>query len=324
MELVTQNNQVQLSTFYATLDNETANYLKAKEYEIVQIGNSYLTDLGKIFKEAQDRLSKHGYGTFDKWIEAMGVSKSSIHNLMNRYKLIVQQLDNQNAVEVIENMPKLLSYEISKKSAEPDLVQATLKGEITSNKEFQDLKKQLESKDEKERELILQNNATLKQLARQQNEIQQYQTELAQYQTERQRDEKLIKQKELEIEKAKKETTTIFQEVEIESPKLLQELSELKKKLAIDRTEEYVNTIKQLENEIRLKQSSVDNAIKNRDVAQKESERLRITLENNTKDDTEKFLMLIQDFINIQTSVINNDKIQNIKKQIFKIIEENK
>ena len=47
--------QQQLTMFYDSLDEDTANYLKAKEYRIVQIGNSYLTELGKEFKEAQDR-----------------------------------------------------------------------------------------------------------------------------------------------------------------------------------------------------------------------------------------------------------------------------
>jgi hypothetical protein len=310
MELVTQNNQLQLTEFYSSIDAETANYLKAKEYEIVQIGNSYLTDLGKIFKDAQDRLSKHGYGTFGKWIEALGTNRMQVDRMINRYELIVTQCYNQSAVETIESLPKLLSYEISKPSAEPKLVEATLKGEIETNKEFQDLKKQLENKDAKEKDLILQINAISKQLNNHQSELT--------------KTKELITLKEKEIEKAKQETTTIYQNIEVDNPKLISELNELKKKLAQDRTEEYINTIKQLENEIRLKQSSVDNAIKNRDIAQSESERLRITLENNTKNDTEKFLMLIKDFINIQTSVINNDKIQNIKKQIFKIIEENK
>jgi hypothetical protein len=108
-----------LTEFYSSIDAETANYLKAKEYEIVQIGNSYLTDLGKIFKDAQDRLANHKSGTFIKWIKALGISDDTVYNWIHRYNLVSELFGNQNHTElaIVESLPKLLSYEISKPSA---------------------------------------------------------------------------------------------------------------------------------------------------------------------------------------------------------------
>lgn len=151
MEIAQQNeNQIQLTQFYDSLDDNTANYLKAKEYEIVQIGNSYLTKMGKIFKEVQDELSNNKNGTFGKWIEALGSNRMQVDRMINRYNYIVTNCYDISEVEAFESLPKSLSYEIAKKSAPPELVQQVLDGEITNHKDYMTEKAKIKAEYEAE------------------------------------------------------------------------------------------------------------------------------------------------------------------------------
>ena len=125
---------------YTALDQQTTNFLKQKESVMGEIVGKAYTELGCQLKEAQDELSKHGYGCFEEWYVSLGFKKQSVYNYMNRYELIVQQLDKR---DMIEEMPKNLVYEIAKPSADPELKQQVLDGKITTNKQYKDLEKQL-------------------------------------------------------------------------------------------------------------------------------------------------------------------------------------
>ncbi|ERI90963.1 hypothetical protein HMPREF1982_03525 [Clostridiales bacterium oral taxon 876 str. F0540] len=43
--------------------------------------------MGKELKEAQEELSKHGYGCFQEWYEFLGFKTTTVYNLINRFNL---------------------------------------------------------------------------------------------------------------------------------------------------------------------------------------------------------------------------------------------
>ena len=145
---------------YSQLQSEMANFLKQKETKMKEIVGSAYTRIGKELKDAQDKLSQNGYGCFQEWYESLGFKKNKVYNLINRYELIVGNSNNQN---LIEDLPLSLSYEIAKKSADPELKQKVLDGDITSHKEFQKLKKEKE-KLEEEKERLEENNQFLEKI----------------------------------------------------------------------------------------------------------------------------------------------------------------
>ncbi|AHH04977.1 hypothetical protein BmHG_00441 [Borrelia miyamotoi] len=120
---------------YEKLDKEIADFLKMKQYEIFNIFNNTYTEIGKILKEAKEKLSgtnQHD-GLFYKWFTSMGFKKDKVYSLISRYKLLVENSDKQL---IIENLPLSLSYEISKKSCPTHLKMKVLNGKIKSLKEF--------------------------------------------------------------------------------------------------------------------------------------------------------------------------------------------
>lgn len=143
MELTTTNNQIDI--FYNDLTPDDANFLRAKELQITKIGNSYLTELGAVFKEAQDRFANHKNGVFQKWISYLGISDQTVYNLCNRYDYIAKNFGN---IDVIEALPKSLSYEIAKPTANQELVNKTISGEITSLKQYKDELQKLKSEND--------------------------------------------------------------------------------------------------------------------------------------------------------------------------------
>jgi hypothetical protein len=62
--------------------------------------------------------------------------------LINRYTLLVQNLDDQKR-ELLEELPVSLTYEITKPSANEDLKQKVLDGEVKSLKEYKGLEARL-------------------------------------------------------------------------------------------------------------------------------------------------------------------------------------
>jgi hypothetical protein len=109
--------------------------LKQKENNMREIvGNAY-TQLGKELKEAQEALANNRTGIFEEWYTALGFKKQTVYNMINRYNLIVQQLDNK---ELIEELPLRLTYEIAKKNAPAELKQKVLDGEVKTLKDYKE------------------------------------------------------------------------------------------------------------------------------------------------------------------------------------------
>ncbi|WNY66786.1 hypothetical protein [Borreliella lusitaniae] len=120
---------------YNKLDKDISDFLKTKQYEIFNIFNNTYTKIGKILKEAQDKLkgSNQYNGIFYQWFKSMGFKKDKVYALISRYNLLVENSDKQLT---IEKLPLSLSYEISKKSCPSILKNEVLSGKINSLKEF--------------------------------------------------------------------------------------------------------------------------------------------------------------------------------------------
>ncbi|WKC85345.1 hypothetical protein [Borreliella lusitaniae] len=120
---------------YNKLDKDISDFLKTKQYEIFNIFNNTYTKIGKILKEAQDKLKGNNQynGIFYQWFKSMGFKKDKVYALISRYNLLVENSDKQLT---IEKLPLSLSYEISKKSCPSILKNEVLSGKINSLKEF--------------------------------------------------------------------------------------------------------------------------------------------------------------------------------------------
>ncbi|WP_330730027.1 hypothetical protein [Borrelia turicatae] len=120
---------------YEKLDKEISDFLKMKQYEIFNIFNNTYTEIGRILKEAQEKLRGNNQydGLFYKWFTSMGFKKDKVYSLISRYELLVENSDKQL---IINNLPLSLSYEISKKSCPTHLKMEVLNGKIKSLKEF--------------------------------------------------------------------------------------------------------------------------------------------------------------------------------------------
>lgn len=142
---------------YNQLDADTAEFLKRKERNMRDIvGNAY-TELGRELKEAQERLASHNkyQGMFVKWCEAIGFKPRTAYNLIQRYNLL-QNLQNIEQRETIEELPVSLTYEIAKPSANEELKQKVLAGEITTLKQYRELEEKLKRAEEEKQRLARQ------------------------------------------------------------------------------------------------------------------------------------------------------------------------
>lgn len=146
---------------YSILDTDTAASLRNCETVIRTETAGYFTLLGAKFKEAQDLLANHSSGTFEQWYTAMGFKRQTVYNLIKRFEFSSSPTIGERT-EVFEALPLTLSYEISKPDAPAELVDKVLDGDITSNAEYQRLKKQLEEAEEKREFWIKQNSETNK------------------------------------------------------------------------------------------------------------------------------------------------------------------
>src|SRR5690625_909469 len=138
---------------YEQLDDSTENFISKKESNMRQIVGKAYTELGKELYEAQQRLSNHRNGVFEEWYTAMGFKKQSVYNYINRYKFIVQQLDNNEDIESFEELPAPLQYAVSNQNAESTPAKSQAKAEVLTGgiatlKEYRERIKELERKAE--------------------------------------------------------------------------------------------------------------------------------------------------------------------------------
>ena len=146
-------NELQQQEFdYSLVDTATVTKLEEYEKQLNRIYNSYSVEVGEVLYHAQQDLSNYGDGTFIKWAESKGIKERSIYNYINAYKFL-QQLQKPEEKEVFLSQPKRLQYAMSKPSANKEVNQAVLDGEVKSSKEYKELEKQLKKRDEEKSQL---------------------------------------------------------------------------------------------------------------------------------------------------------------------------
>ncbi len=99
------------------------------------------TEVGKIFSDTQKELSNNKNGVFYSWFQELGFNKNQVYRWINRYEFILSQ--NETVKNLIENLPVTLTYEISNPNCLKELKDKVLSGEITSLKEFSELKNKM-------------------------------------------------------------------------------------------------------------------------------------------------------------------------------------
>ncbi|MCP6682924.1 pGP6-D family virulence protein [Bacillus nakamurai] len=126
---------------YEQLDDCTADFLRTKENDMREIVGKAYTDLGRELKDAQEHLAKNRYGCFQSWAESIGFKRQTVYKLIQRYELIIHNMDNKH---ILEDLPVSLTYEIARPSAEStepkrQAKQAVLNGEVKTLKEYREL-----------------------------------------------------------------------------------------------------------------------------------------------------------------------------------------
>ena len=125
---------------YSLVDNATAEFLKEREYTINGIAEDARIKIGRELKKAQDKLANHHEGVFVKWYESGGLDRNQVYYYinLNQFSTNLENAQKDNFL----NAPKSLQKEVMKKNAPEDLKQKVLDGDITTNKEYQQLQKE--------------------------------------------------------------------------------------------------------------------------------------------------------------------------------------
>ena len=153
---------------YSELDTNTAEQLGKISENVLNIKKKYIFDMAEQVKKAHDLLANHRNGLFGAWCESVGISRFTGNNLVN----IVERFNNISS-EQQENLNKLvdgnvkLLYEAARPSAPVELVEAVKNGDITTHKEYIELKKELE----RTKETAKNQSLTIDDLLKQQSEL---------------------------------------------------------------------------------------------------------------------------------------------------------
>ncbi len=131
---------------YSELDSDTAAKLENVTAEISNVRKEYIFTMAKKVAYAHGLLANCGNGKFGAWCESVGISRDTGNNLVR-----IAELFGNSTVEEQMNLNKLtdgnikLLYEAARPSAPAELVEQVKSGDITTHKEYIELKKQLEA-----------------------------------------------------------------------------------------------------------------------------------------------------------------------------------
>lgn len=145
--------EVSESFNYAVLTAELGDYLKHMEEKLRNEYMNFTANCGRIFAEAQEKLARHGFGenngVFEKWITAMGFNKQTVYNMISVHNYRSSKILTNEQNKLFDSLSKSLQYEVAKPSAPPKLVEQVMNGDITTHKEYIELKKQLDEAEKK-------------------------------------------------------------------------------------------------------------------------------------------------------------------------------
>lgn len=160
--LTTVPDEIRPAFDYSGLDEQTVDdlHFAEKEYQHgKKLAERGLVHMGNAIAAAHDALcgvvqqldnSKHGNrgdDSFRAWCCSIGITKSTAYNLLQVSALMDGSSPRQRAI--LEALPPTLLYAVAKPSAPAELVEKVKNGEVSTNKEYQDLLAQIKA--EKER-----------------------------------------------------------------------------------------------------------------------------------------------------------------------------
>lgn len=160
--LTTIPDEIRPAFDYSGLDEQTVDDLHFAEDEYrhgKKLAERGLVHMGNAIAAAHDALcgvvqqldnSKHGNrgdDSFRAWCCSIGITKSTAYNLLQVSALMDGSSPRQRAI--LEALPPTLLYAVAKPSAPAELVEKVKNGEVSTNKEYQDLLAQIKA--EKER-----------------------------------------------------------------------------------------------------------------------------------------------------------------------------
>lgn len=136
---------------YSLVDNETAEFLKEREYTINGIAEDARIKIGRELKKTQEKLANHHEGVFVKWYESGGLDKHQVYYYinLNQFSTNLENTQKDNFL----NAPKSLQKEVMKKNAPEELKQKVLDGDITTHKEYKQLQKDKEELEQQNAQL---------------------------------------------------------------------------------------------------------------------------------------------------------------------------
>lgn len=127
---------------YSEVPEDIAQKLHSHEKNLRNIQSKAMFDMGEELQAAHDELANYRNGSFYAWCESIGIKATTADNILNYHSFIAQNLGNKT---LLESLPKSLIYETAKKSAPQELKAGVLNGDITTLKEYKELKAELEA-----------------------------------------------------------------------------------------------------------------------------------------------------------------------------------
>lgn len=138
--------------FNFDVDKDTLEFLKEQTIKVHNKGNAFYTELGKVFKETQEKLANNKSGVFKKWFESLGFTKDTTYRMISRYNHIVALCDDIK-VKDFEALPLSISYEISKESCPEFIREKVLSGQIRTKAEIKKAIQEVNGKKSKAEEI---------------------------------------------------------------------------------------------------------------------------------------------------------------------------
>ena len=160
--LTTIPDEIRPAFDYSGLDAQTVDdlHFAEKEYQhgkklaergLVHMGNAIAVAhdalCGTVVQQLDNGQFAKKDDTFRAWCCSIGITKSTAYNLLQVSALMDGSSPRQRAI--LEALPPTLLYAVAKPSAPAELVEKVKNGEVSTNKEYQDLLAQIKA--EKER-----------------------------------------------------------------------------------------------------------------------------------------------------------------------------
>lgn len=110
------------------------------ERGLVHMGNAVAAAHDELVAQCDKHSNQHSEDSFRAWCLSIGITKDSAYRLLQVSALMAGSSPRQRAI--LEALPPTLLYAVAKPSAPQELVEKVKNGEVSTNKEYQDLLKE--------------------------------------------------------------------------------------------------------------------------------------------------------------------------------------